>query len=260
MAPFARGHEPARTESSSAATDVFLLFDVDGTLIDARGAGRRALERAVSEWSGRSLTDVSVELGGRTDLAIFRELVTRLGLDYPPPSVRRAVLRRYLALLDDELARTAPRVHPGVVTLLERCRAHPSDPNAGSSVVFHLGLVTGNVLPGARRKLAAAGLLDYFAFGAFGSDHEDRNLLVPLALSRWSRRSGRVAAPGRAVVIGDTRNDLECGRAAGSAVLLVGTGFGDFAALAPLADAAFADLAETDAVLRTITAITGLRP
>lgn len=257
MPRFLRRPRPAQVGTPPAVpnADVLLLFDIDGTLLDARGAGRRALERAVAEWSGRSLRAIRVELGGRTDLGIFRELVTRLGLDYPAPAVRRTVLRRYLAHLDAELAQCTPLVHPGVIALLEHCR-RPAAEVGVDGPTYHLGLVTGNVLPGACRKLAAAGLLDSFSFGAFGSDHEDRNLLVPVALDRWSRVHGRPASPARAVVIGDTHNDLDCARAAGSSALIVGTGFGDFATLAPLADAAFADLADTREVLRTIATLT----
>ena len=236
--------QTSSTTSEPDGPEVVLLFDIDGTLLDARGAGRRALERAVEEWSGRSLGSLRVDLGGRTDLDIFRELVRGLDLPYPDPPSRRAVLRRYLELLDVELTRTPPRVFPGVRELLERSgRGHGS---------FHLGLVTGNVLPGARRKLAAAGLLGYFdfRFGAFGNDHEDRNHLVPLALKR-SRAGGPIPAE-RAVVIGDTQNDIDCARAAGSSVVIVGTGFGDYVILAPQADAAFEDLADTGNVLATL--------
>lgn len=241
---------------------VVLLFDIDGTLLDARGAGRRALEGAVEEWAGRSLGSFRVHLGGRTDLDIFGELVRVLDVPYPNPPARRAILRRYLERLELELSRTPPAVFPGVRELLARLRNGLATTTAGSEserrIPVHLGLVTGNVLPGARRKLAAGGLdreFD-FRFGAFGNDHEDRNELVPLALRRW--RGGRALSPepiipaSRAIVIGDTQDDVDCARAAGSPVLIVGTGFGDYESLAPQADAALPDLADTDEVLETL--------
>ncbi|MEZ4651324.1 MAG: haloacid dehalogenase-like hydrolase [Candidatus Eisenbacteria bacterium] len=235
-----------KSDETTPAPDgsgVVLLFDIDGTLLDARGAGRRALERAVEEWSGRSLGSFRVHLGGRTDLDIFRELVGELGIPYPAPPERRQVLRRYLELLARELERTPPWVHPGVSELALRPE-------------FHHGLVTGNVRPGAELKLAAAGLGGRFSFGAYGSDHEDRNLLVPLALHRLWRRHGPKVPPARTVVIGDTEKDIECARAAGSKVLLVGTGFGDYAKLAPEADAALPDLGNVDLVLETLARLT----
>ena len=250
------------TTSGPDGPEVVLLFDIDGTLLDARGAGRRALESAVVEWSGRSLGSFHVHLGGRTDLDILRELVGVLGRPYPSPPERRAVLRRYLQILDEELLSTPPRVLPGVRELLRAVagRIPQHHPNA-VGVRFHSGLVTGNVLPGARRKLTAAGLVEYFdfRFGAFGNDHEDRNRLVPVALRRSqggrSPSPGPPVDPGRAVVIGDTQNDIDCARAAGSAVVIVGTGFGDFESLAPQADAAFADLSDTGKV---VTSLIGL--
>ena len=231
------------TTPAPDGTGVVLLFDIDGTLLDARGAGRRALERAVEEWSGRSLGSFRVHLGGRTDLDIFRELVGELGIPYPAPPDRRRVLRRYLELLELELQRTPPFVHPGVASLIER----PG---------FHHGLVTGNERPGAELKLEAVGLGGQFSFGAYGSDHEDRNLLVPLALHRLWRGFGIRIPPERTVVIGDTEKDIECTRAAGCHVLLVGTGFGDYAKLAPEADAALPDLGDVDDVVQILARLT----
>jgi phosphoglycolate phosphatase-like HAD superfamily hydrolase len=86
-----------------------------------------------------------------------------------------------------------------------------------------LSLVTGNLEPVARLKLERAGVGGYFAHGqgAFGSDSEDRNELVPIARTRaalpaWPRE--------RTVVIGDTPRDIACARADGVRVVAVGTG------------------------------------
>src|SRR3954447_14702892 len=74
-----------------------------------------------------------------------------------------------------------------------------------------LGLLTGNVEPIARAKLAQAGLSDLFdgCPGAFGSDEELRDLLVPVAC----RRAGAPDEPWptrETVVVGDTPSDIAC--------------------------------------------------
>ena len=86
---------------------------------------------------------------------------------------------------------------------------------------FRLSLVTGNLEPIARRKLARAGIGGYFepGQGGFGSDHLDREELPPIARARagdWPRE--------RTVVIGDTPRDIACARADGVRVAAVATG------------------------------------
>jgi len=52
-----------------------------------------------------------------------------------------------------------------------------------------MGLLTGNLEKGARIKLEPFGLNTFFPFGAFGSDHEDRNYLLPVAIERFQEHS-----------------------------------------------------------------------
>ena len=84
-----------------------------------------------------------------------------------------------------------------------------------------LALVTGNLEPVARRKLASAGIGHWFApgQGGFGSDAEERGELPAVARARaggWPRE--------RTVVIGDTPRDIACARADGLRVIAVTTG------------------------------------
>jgi phosphoglycolate phosphatase-like HAD superfamily hydrolase len=88
-----------------------------------------------------------------------------------------------------------------------------------------LALLTGNVEPVARLKMTRAGLGHFFprGQGAYGSDHEDRAALPPLA----RRRAGSRQAPHpreETVVIGDTPRDIACARADGSRVVAMTTG------------------------------------
>ena len=57
------------------------LFDIDGTLLSAGGAGRRAVEIAISEvLDGREVLLESLEFAGRTDPWIIREALLRYGV------------------------------------------------------------------------------------------------------------------------------------------------------------------------------------
>jgi phosphoglycolate phosphatase len=57
------------------------LFDIDGTLVSVRGAGRTAFARALEETYGTAGTIERYDFRGRTDLSIVHELMTGAGLD-----------------------------------------------------------------------------------------------------------------------------------------------------------------------------------
>ena len=81
------------------------LFDIDCTLIDAHGAGGRAIFAAIEETLGVTGALDGYTFHGRTDPAIVRDLAVRWGLA-PEQADERLddCLRRYVALLRDEVA------------------------------------------------------------------------------------------------------------------------------------------------------------
>jgi len=117
-----------------------------------------------------------------------------------------------------------------------------------------LGLLTGNVEPGARIKLTAAGIdPDRFKINAFGSDHEHRPELPAIAQRRAGETLGLAIAGDRVVVIGDTPADIECGRSLGAKAIGVASGHYTVEQLqAHRPYAVFASLRETSKVLETI--------
>ena len=155
---------------------------------------------------------------------------------------------RLLALTEGDLRRRG-EVIGGVIEVLERVGTVPS---------VRQTLVTGNLLANAALKLAAFDLTPYFdvEVGSYGTDHVDRNELVPIALERVARLRGERYLPQEVWVIGDTPGDLACARAAGVRCLLVGTGQIPIAELRSLdADAVLADLTNTDEVVEILTGI-----
>ncbi len=229
-----------------------VLFDIDGTLLSAAGAGRRAIHRALREVFGSTGPD-EYWFDGKTDRQIVRDLMRSDGhVDASIDSRMDAVLSRYVACLGDELRdpRHPPRVHAGVPELLDALD------DRGDVV---LGLLTGNLEIGARAKLAAAGLdSSRFVVGAFGSDHESRPHLPALAQQRARERLG-VDLPGSAIVIiGDTPADIACGQGIGARAIGVATGRYTVEQLGTCgAIAVFEDLAATADVVAAITAGSG---
>ncbi len=222
------------------------LFDVDGTLIDGAGSGRRALERAFAEVFGLPrVPDVQgqVTFNGALDGQIHRQMAAHLGIEEARLEDGRArLLERYVHHLRFTRAENGGgRVLPGVRTLLGALSARRD---------ARLGLLTGNVEAGARVKLEPHGLNDYFATGGFGDDGDSRAEVARVARERLQALAGVTVPPRDVVVIGDSPRDVECGRANGFTTLAVGTGWtswGELEAARP--DHLLRDLSHTEDIL-----------
>jgi phosphoglycolate phosphatase len=223
---------------------VLVLFDIDGTLLTAAGAGRRAIHGALRDVFG-GVGPADYWFDGKTDPQIVRDLMRHEGHSDPVIDDRLgAVLSRYSDRLGAELQDPShvPIVHPGVPDLLDALESHPD---------VILGLLTGNIESGATQKLRAVGLDPArFVIGAFGSDHEIRSELPAIAATRAQERLG-VDPP--IVVIGDTPADVACGAGAKRRAIAVATGrytLQELVACGPAA--AFEDLSDTEAVMAAI--------
>lgn len=222
-----------------------VLFDIDGTILQSNGAGRRAMIAALQEiFGGAGPEDHRYD--GKTDPQIVRE-VMRLEGHHDAHIDKRmdALLSLYLARLERELEHTDTLVHPGVFELLAALERRDD---------IILGLLTGNLRNGAYAKLRAAGIdPDRFQVGAFGSDHEHRRELPALARQRAQAELGVHLDGEHLVVIGDTPADIECGRSLGVRAIGVATGSYSVDELRECgAHAVFATLADTDRVVSAI--------
>ncbi len=216
------------------------LFDIDGTLINSAGAGRRAMTRCFEERYGRADACAAISFGGMTDRAILRCGLGAIGVD-ARTAVMDELLAIYLAILQDEMDRaegcSVPR---GVVPALDAIAARGD---------VALGLGTGNIEEGARIKLRKVGLADRFSFGGYGSDHEDRPTLIGVGADRGARLLARPREACRVVVVGDTPKDIAAARAIGAECIAVATGGFTVEALAPHgATRVFRDIAEPGAL------------
>ncbi|MGQ0560300.1 MAG: HAD family hydrolase [Gemmatimonadota bacterium] len=224
-----------------------LLFDIDGTLLSTEGAARRAFHRALIQVYGTAGPIDYHPFNGKTDPQIARELMALAGFDAARVDVGLPTLwAAYLSGLEHELHATEyrTRVYPGVRELLSALSRR-------EEVI--LALLTGNLARGAELKLASAGLRDYFAFGAFGSDCEQRPGLPRVALQRALEVTGRRFSGRDIVVIGDTPHDILCGEALGVFTVGVTTGgHGREELVAVGADVVFDDFGDTEAVLRVL--------
>ena len=177
-----------------------------------------ALYAALRRVHGIEIPPEKVEAAGRTDGAIARSILTLAGV---PPERIDARWSAVRAACIEEYAHRCPadlrdRLAPGVPELIEQLATRDD---------LRLSLLTGNLEPVARLKLQRAGIGRHFprGQGAFGSDHEDRAALPPIARRRAGDGNGSWPRE-QTVVIGDTPRDIACARADGIRVVAVATG------------------------------------
>ncbi len=183
---------------------ILYLFDIDGTLLHAHGAGREGFDAVLLAQHGIANACEGVKFGGKTDPAMLDEIFTsRLGR-IATAAEHEAFLAAYVPLLATLLRNV--EVLPGVVEALDYLADKAT-----------LGIATGNIRAGAEAKLAAAGLHGRFALGGYGCDSPLRPALVAKAIERAGPHD-------EVIVVGDTIHDISAARACGATVVAVATG------------------------------------
>jgi phosphoglycolate phosphatase len=204
-----------------------VLFDIDGTLVRRAGPHHReALVYAIRRVTGLESTTEGIPVQGMLDPDILAIMLRNAG-------ARRAQIRRDLPAIQQAAERFYLRVCPalrdkhcpGVEPVLEKL--------ARRGIL--LGLVTGNLTRIGWRKLARAGLRDYFRFGAFGEMAATRAGLARLAI-REARRKGWIDGTASLSLVGDAPADILAARANRIRSISVKTGItppAELEALAP---------------------------
>ena len=199
-----------------------ILFDIDGTLIKAGGAGARALNHAVKAMTGHPEACQSFQLQGATDKANF-ELAFKAGAGRKPTGRELAALtRKYVDRLPHEVRASVEAKNYSKVKGVEKFLVKLS----GRKDVL-VGLGTGNLKDGAFIKLEPSGLMKHFAFGGYGCDSHHRSKMLEKAVERAAKLARVVIKQRDVFVIGDTHRDVEAAKEAGYHSGAVLDGFGD---------------------------------
>lgn len=205
-------------------TDAY-LFDIDGTLLNAYGGTHmNAFHVAIEQVLGLHGTLHGLPVHGNTDIGILRAFVRRANFSEAEFEAR---LPHLLQLLISEVERN--RAHM-------RAELCPSVAELVRGLVRRkklLGVASGNLESIGWLKLEAAGLREYFSFGAFSDRRELRSEIFADAVAEARRRLGSQAT---VCVVGDTPSDIQAARTVGIPVIAVATGIfpiGELAALKP---------------------------
>lgn len=237
-------------KSQPSTLNRLVLFDIDGTLLWPDGAGKASMQLALEQVYGTAGPIDTYKFAGCTDRLTVSTLLRDAGLT--PEQIW------------DRFDQVGPAMEAALRVLLREKRHHIRPCPGTLELVDALadrkdvlvGLVTGNLRPTAAIKLREAGFdPELFRVGAYGDEAEARADLPPRAIERARQLMGVSFKRGQVVIIGDTPDDMRCGRSVGARSMAVMTGWVDrplMEALHP--DVIFDDLSDTQAVIDTITA------
>ncbi len=202
---------------NSATHPRLILWDIDHTLIETRGAGGQFARAAFEEITGIRPEHMA-EATGKTEPVILAETLRAHGIE-PNDTYQRqyaqalpAQYRRHV-----EQLRTQGRALPGAA---EAITALHEIPGVIQTVL------TGNYKAVAATKLAAFDLdrlLD-LDIGAYADDAEDRTALVAIAQRRTEAKYAGPFTRANTVIIGDTTHDITAARNGGAAVIAIASG------------------------------------
>jgi phosphoglycolate phosphatase len=215
-----------------------VIFDKDGTLFDFRASW--------GAWAARLLGMLAAESG-------LSEAQLGEAIGFDPAARRFAPDSVVIAGTPDEIARDLAKVLPGssaavLETRLNRlAEGAPMLPAVDLAAVLgalrdrglRIGLATNDNEEAARAHLAAHGITGLFDYVAgYDSGHGPKP--GPGMCAAFARQLA--LDPRRVVMVGDSRHDLEAGRAAGMRAVAVLTGIAGAAELEPHADAVLPDI------------------
>ena len=224
----------------------FILFDIDGTLLDSGGAGTSSLNIAFEEIFAIKGAFRSINMAGKTDMQILKEAFELYKIDHSNGIIPE-FYRNYVRLLRERIRKGSGHIKPGIREALRELQARKE---------CILGLLTGNIEEGARVKLDFFGLNSYFSIGAFGSDDEDRNKLLPIAVDKLCQMYSVKVGFRDCVVIGDTPRDISSSKPYGAFSIAVATGPYSAGTLSAAgADFVFDDLSNTEAFLSLLKSV-----
>jgi phosphoglycolate phosphatase len=183
---------------SGDLSNFLFLFDIDGTILDSGGDGKRAFMQAFAKITGISIEHEISFLGG-IDNVLFREIYLKHDL----PENKMAICFRdfeseYFSLLSEFSNNDSWRVYPGAENTIRIL--HSSS---------NIALATGNLVKGAKIKLGKFGLDSFFRCGGYGDTAKVRSEIVRDAITCSNKLFNKNFDNKNIFLFGDTKKDVD---------------------------------------------------
>lgn len=178
--------------------DHLFLFDIDGTILDSSGYGKKAFILAFEKKLNVKI-DSDINFLGGIDNLIFKNLYRSYNLPIELLNKKwKEFKKEYIKNLSEFSKKYQWKLYQNVdytIKLLTR--------------ESNIGLVTGNIKKGAYIKLKKFGFDNYFSCGGFGDTVQTRDTLVKEAIDNCMLKYKTNFDPNKIYLFGDTQIDIE---------------------------------------------------
>lgn len=190
-----------------------MIWDIDGTILDCRGCGRKGLSLTFERLYGYEDAFDEVDLVGKIDIEVIDEVVRHHAI---PDFDLIRFLEAYRKTLEEVMAATEGiGLLPGVRDVLNHFSGQKD---------YYLCIATGNCKAGAEGKLRHVDAEGYFPIGAYGDQARDRATLIAQAIENAQNHFGQTFQRDEIFYLGDTPKDIEAARTNGIHSVAVSTG------------------------------------
>lgn len=188
------------------------LFDIDGTLISPGPAARKAINRAIENFTRVPPNLQIKDVAGMTDRLIVKNALRKNGTNGNISEVITAIINDYLTLFESTYLESKEAfVYEDALELIQKVKEKS----------FPLGLLTGNVKRGAQIKLNRFDLMKHFSFGAYGEEGATRSDLPIVAQNHAKEVLGKDFKFEDIILIGDTPEDAIAAKVNGCKSIIV---------------------------------------
>lgn len=193
-----------------------LFWDIDGTLVKTSKSGIYAFEQATHDIWKQSVDFDKIEAAGMTDNYIAAQVIELVTGRQASAEEVAALTKRYEELLPTQLYARGGRIMPSVREILD----YVDEQDDYLSL-----LLTGNSKTGSEIKLKYFELDYYFNWelSAFCDTYYSRIDIAKCAAAAVEKLQHAVGTH-TIFVIGDTPNDIACGKSIGAYTIAVATG------------------------------------
>ncbi|HNZ28135.1 MAG TPA: HAD hydrolase-like protein [Spirochaetota bacterium] len=177
--------------------DYLFLFDIDGTILDTKGDGKRAVLEVIGEVLGIN-PSYETNFAGGVDLNFFTDFFNLANIDKGKFNEKWEVFKnKYIRLLESFAKKNEWFIYPNVYDSIEYL-----------SKRANIGLATGNLRDAAFIKLKKFNLDIYFNCGGFGDTVLKRGALVANAIKAAESFYNRKFEKNKIILLGDTDKDV----------------------------------------------------
>lgn len=191
-----------------------LIWDIDGTILDCKGCGRKALSHAFKELYGHENAFSDVDLTGKIDIEVIEEIVNKYGVqnfnNHEFTKEYGEILKRIMEITE------GVKLIDGVENFLRKY---------SNEKYYYLSIATGNCKVGAKGKLTHCDVNHYFKTGAYGDEARNRKELVSVAIENAKRYYQVDFLKENIYYLGDTPKDIEAAKFNEVKSIALSTGF-----------------------------------